>query len=124
MDVTGGTLSIGAGVTASLVFDFLGSTVDWENIFWSEDRSWLVFDATNLPVLASEAIFDTVTFSADSSGKALNNVAGREGASFTWTTSENKVFLNYNSVPEPGSASLVILGLAAVLARGRRRFRI
>jgi len=121
VDVTGGALSIGIGVTSSLVFDFVGSTVDWENVFWSEDRSWLVFDNANLPLLASGEIFDTVTFSADSTGKDLNSVVGREGASFTWTQNGNQVLLNYNSVPEPSAASLMILSAGALLALKRRR---
>lgn len=120
VDVTGGSLFIGSGVTSSLVFDFVGSTVDWTNSFWDTDQTWTVFDAVSAS-LASVGIFDSVSLSADSTGAVLNNVTGRENASFNWTTSENKVFLNYNAVPEPSAASLIVFGAGALLALRRRR---
>jgi len=122
VDVSGGTLSIGTGVTSSLVFNTSGSSVSWADSFWASDRSWLVFANTNSPTLDSESLFDTIDLSTDSLGATLASV--RTDASFAWNQQGNDVYLTYTAVPEPSTYALLILaaaGLAAHTWRQRRR---
>jgi hypothetical protein len=118
VDITGGNLSIGMGVTSSLVFDFVGSTVNWADEFWDVNQTWLVFDSDNAPTLASGSVFDTVNVSADSTGALLS--ASRTGSYFSWYQTGNDVVLAYN-VPEPSSGALLVLGLGGLLALRRSR---
>lgn len=118
IDVTGGTLTIQTGVTANLLFNGLGSTVDWSDSFWSTDRQWLVYDNANLPGLGSPTnIFDTLNVSVDAQGDTLTT------GTFSFGTSGNDIVLNYTytPVPEPGSLSSVLLGLTLLgfVLRGR-----
>ncbi|MFN9719912.1 MAG: beta strand repeat-containing protein, partial [Planctomycetota bacterium] len=128
IDVTGGALSIQSGVTSNLVFDGSQnggvSSVFWSDAFWGSNRSWLVYQNTNVASLLSGSIFDTVTITADKGGAALGSV--RSGAGFSWSLVGNDVFLNYTSgfaaVPEPGTFGLLsIAGLVGAYRYNRRR---
>jgi len=123
INVSGGTLSIGTGVTSSLVFNTTGSSVSWADGFWASDRSWLVFANTNSPtIFDSTGVFDTIDLSTDSLGATLASV--RTNASFAWNQQGNDVYLTYTAVPEPSTYALLMLaaaGLAAHTWRRRRR---
>jgi fibronectin-binding autotransporter adhesin len=121
VNVTGGSLSIGTGVTSSLVFNASGSSVSWADSFWGSDRSWLVFDNTNSPTLASGAVFDTINLSADSLGATLASV--RTNASFAWNQQGSDVYLSYTAVPEPSTYALLVLAAAALGFHALRRRR-
>ncbi len=121
VDVSGGTLSIGTGVTSSLVFNTTGSSVNWTNSFWASDRSWLVFANTNSPTLDSESLFDTIDLSTDSLGATLASV--RTNASFAWNQQGNDVYLTYTAVPEPSTYALLVLAAAALGFHAWRRRR-
>jgi hypothetical protein len=121
VNVTGGSLSIGTGVTSSLVFNASGSGVSWSNSFWDADRSWLVFDNANSPTLASGAVFDTINLSADSLGSTLTSV--RTNASFAWNQQGSDVYLSYTAVPEPSTYALLVLAAAALGFHAWRRRR-
>ncbi len=114
-----GTLTIEAGAGSTLVFDAAGSAVDWDDAFWGSDRVWLVFSNINAPTLGASEVFSVSSTYLDSNANAL--VAQRPGAAFTWSTAANDVYLNYQSVPEPSTYALVLLGAGAALLWQRRR---
>jgi fibronectin-binding autotransporter adhesin len=121
VNVTGGTLSIGTGVTSSLVFNTSSSTVSWNDVFWNENRNWLVFDNANSPTLDSTSVFDTINLSADSLGKTLTS--DRPNAFFGWNRQGSDVYLTYTAVPEPSTYALLALATAALGAHAWRRRR-
>lgn len=91
VDVAGGTLTIQAAVHSDLVFNGIGSTVDWSDSFWDADQQWRVFENANPP----SGLFDNgeVNVSLDSQAADLSSV--RPGAGFYWATDGNDVVLNY-----------------------------
>jgi autotransporter-associated beta strand protein len=118
INVTGGNLTIQAGVTSNLVFNGTGSSVLWSNSFWSSNQTWFVYDNANAPSLGSASIFDTVNVSLDSGGFSLSSV--HSGASFSWSQSGNDLYLNY-VIPEPSTWILLAGSLTAVVVVRRRR---
>jgi fibronectin-binding autotransporter adhesin len=121
VDVTAGTLSVGSGVTSSLVFNGAGSSVDWSDAFWGGSQQWLVFDNASAPALSGGGVFETINVGVDSLSQSLTTV--RSGSAFTWETIGNDVYLSY-TIPEPSTYALLVLaasGLGAHVLRGRRR---
>ena len=122
VNVSGGLLTIDSGVTNNLVFNGAGSTVNWSNVFWASNLSWLVFSNAVEPTLLFAAVFDSLNLSADANGLVLTNV--RPNASFAWRKTENNLYLDYAVIPEPSTFALVGLSAAAFGAyRWRRRRR-
>ena len=122
VNVSGGLLTIDSGVTNNLVFNGAGSTVNWSNVFWASNLSWLVFSNAVEPTLLFAAVFDSLNLSADTNGIILTNV--RPNASFAWRKTENNLYLDYSVIPEPSTFALLGLSAAAFGAyRWRRRHR-
>ena len=114
MDVLNtGVFTVGTGVTSNLIFNAVGSTVDFTNAFWTTNHSWLAYSNAIAPALASPAIFDAITLSPDALSATLS------GGTFSWSQSGNDVLLNYAVVPEPGTMGLLGLGAALLLRRRR-----
>ena len=114
VNVSGGTLTINAGVINNLVFNGSGSTVNWSDAFWASNQQWLVFDNASPPTLASINGFDTINVGLDSISQELTSV--RSGSSFSWDTINDDVYLTY-AIPEPSTYALFSLAGAALAGR-------
>ncbi len=107
-------LSFTNSPTSDLVFDFAGSTVDWNDPFWNTNRSWTVFENFNT---VTGSPFSVRNISADSNNLAFGQ-GYTNGGSFFWSVNGGNVLLNYSAVavPEPSALALVgLIGLCAIL---------
>jgi autotransporter-associated beta strand protein len=123
VNVSGSQLSIQSGVTSALVFNAVGSSVDWTNSFWGTNQSWQVFNSLAGISFVAASIFDPITLTNDSIGASL--ATARVGSFFSWSQVGNDLFLNYTAgggaaVPEPSTC--VVLAMAG-LAIARRKLR-
>jgi autotransporter-associated beta strand protein len=123
VDVSGSQLSIQSGVTSALVFNAVGSSVDWADTFWGTNQSWQVFNSLAGISFVAASIFDPITLTNDSIGASL--ATARVGSFFSWSQVGNDLFLNYTAgggaaVPEPSTC--VVLAMAG-LAIARRKLR-
>lgn len=94
--IVGGTLDFAGPTTLALSFVGTNSAVVWQNAFWLEARSWLVFDAATLANLQNLTLSSPATWT-DSTGATLETAL--PGATFTLSQSGQKVYLNYAPVP-------------------------
>jgi fibronectin-binding autotransporter adhesin len=115
VDVTGGNLAIN-GLTTTLVFNGIGSTVNFADPFWSSNRQWTVF-ANASGTTTGLANLGAITTTLDSVGNSIASFG-----SFGWTQSSQDLVLNYSvsAVPEPSSIALVIVGAGFWVMRRRR----
>jgi autotransporter-associated beta strand protein len=120
IDVPLGVLTIDSGSILSLVFDGMGSTVDWTDGFWSAPRSWLVIDASGAD--SSTGLFTLGSPGLDIQGASLADI--RPGASFRVARNGTNVVLDYTTVavPEPATLPLATLG-CLLLGYGATRRR-
>lgn len=129
--VTGSSLSIAPTASLSLDFGALagGSVVDWDNGFWSANRSWTVIDVTAGSATAADATLFTLLGSpsswVDASGQSLDSSV-RSGASFSVSrAADGDVLLSYVvPVPEPEAILMAGVGIAVAgrsLWKRRRR---
>jgi len=117
VNVTGGTLTIQSGVAFNVVFNSLGSTVDFTSAFWASNQNWLVFSNANLPSTVA-GIFNLGTVSNDSLGQTFTSTGG----SLAFSQVGNDIYLNYTAVPEPGTWALLgLAGVAWLIVHRRRR---
>lgn len=117
VDVTGGTFNLQSGVAFDIVLNLAGSTTDFNDVFWDSNQSWLVFDNTNAPTVAS--LFNLGTVSNDILGNSFSSTGG----SLSFSQVGNDIYLNYTAaIPEPSTYAMILggLGLLAIL---RRRMR-
>jgi hypothetical protein len=104
LTISGGAFTISTGVTLSLSF---GAGVNFGDAFWDSPQNWTIIDG------AGAAAFNYA---------ALNLINGSNAAGqFAVSGSGSGVSLDWQPVPEPGSAML--LACAAVGLIGLRRHR-
>ena len=115
VDVTGGSFSLAPGGTMNIA---LGGSVDVTSTYWDTDHSWLVID------LASGTTGDGGAESFTVGSVTGGNYSPTEGFFSTSRLADGNgkkdLYLNWNAVPEPSSAALILLGAAAIGFRRRR----
>ena len=114
---TTGLLTISPNASSVLNFNSGISTVNFNNVFWTADHSWLVFN--NAIAAAAGPYFGSIAVSNDS----LNNPSSVLPGIFSWAASGDNVVLNYTAVPEPSSILLTVLGLVGFGLRRSRKSR-
>jgi len=122
--IVGGNLTFNGATSLQLVFNDVGSLVNWTDSLWSSNQSWTIFQVSgattglNNFTIASGTLFDAY-------GNDFATTLA--GSSFSITQSGQNVVLNYNTpapvgVPEPSTYALFGLGaLALVIAVRRKR---
>ncbi len=97
IDLSAGAVTVSTGVTATLVFNGAGSTVDWNDGFWSTNHSWKVIDAAT----SGSGTFDvgTISLTPDSLGASL--ASARPGAAFGWSSDGTDITLTYTALVPP-----------------------
>ena len=107
--IVGGNLDFQVGTTLDVVLDSLGSTVDWANVFWTTDQSWLLYDVAG--TLSNPGNLTLGTVSLDAGGASL--AVAQPGASFSLSDNGQDLFLTFTAVgaavPEPGTWALFLL---------------
>ncbi|MEP6671923.1 MAG: PEP-CTERM sorting domain-containing protein [Chthoniobacter sp.] len=108
--LTGGNLTLGGTSLLTLDFSLLGvSDPNSANTFWLIDHSWTIIDNGGTATNTGSTNFSQITDPAFADG------------SFTTSSDANgNTVLSFHATPEPGSASLLILGGLGLIARRRR----
>lgn len=109
-----GTLDFAGATLMRLSFDAGGSTVAWNDAFWSVGHSWLIFDVAGTTSNVGNFSVQTADW-LDGSGGRFNSI--RPGSVFTVRQTGQDVELVY-AVPEPVPSRLLVAA-AVILARGR-----
>ena len=120
IDVGGNLLALaGSGITLDFGTTAGGSVVDWDDAFWSSDQDWTFLTVDGTTTGFSELSLLNISY-LDANGVSL--AEARSGATFSLTQSGSDVLVSY-AVPEPGTASLLLMGLAswALVRAGWRR---
>ena len=90
-----------------------------------QNYSFAIATAAGGITYAGGGAFDAAWFTLDTSGFGLATSDGNTASAGFWSVSQtgDSIMLNYSAataIPEPSSASMLVLGLAAVLAKRRR----
>jgi hypothetical protein len=102
-----GALAITNG--ANLTLDFATGVAPSANAFWENDHVWSdIFQVTSLGTIGTAGTFD------------IDNTLWASFGTFSTVSDSNGYDLVWTTVPEPGSALLLVGGLA-LIASGRRR---
>ncbi len=79
--VSGGNISIDSNVTMDLVFDSIGSTVDWTDSFWDTDHTWTIVDNTGGGLLTGQFVLNAPTEWFDASRFLLRPLTSMRNSS-------------------------------------------
>ena len=107
--LTGGNLTLGGTSALTLDFSLLaGSDPNSSAPFWQSNHSWTIIDGTG------------ATNTGSTNFAQITNATYADGTFTTSSDSAGNTVLNYQAVPEPGSAALLVFGTLSLLARRRR----
>ncbi len=88
----------------ALMFNGVGSSVNWSNELWATEQTWTILDVGG--TFTTGGAFTLVNENwLDSDGQALQSVRG--GAGFSLQTSAQSVTLRYSEPPPPGLVFIV-----------------
>ena len=123
--VVGGGLDFAMPTSLNLVFNATGSTVDWTNAFWTEPRSWLLYDVAGTTTnVGNLAVNVAPSAWLDSQGNSFSS-SPVSSSTFSVTKNGEDVLLTYVPVPEPAAwLSAVAGGLLAAGTLIKRRHAI
>ncbi|MFZ4483280.1 MAG: beta strand repeat-containing protein [Chthoniobacterales bacterium] len=91
-----GQLAFEGSVALNLLFNSLPSTVDWNDSFWSGNRSWRVYQTSLSNTNTLGLQFGQSDWS-DSTGKMLSATRGEFGSRFFLASENNNITLNYKA---------------------------
>ena len=123
--VVGGGLDFAMPTSLNLVFNATGSTVDWTNAFWTEPRSWLLYDVAGTTTnVGNLAVNVAPSAWLDSQGNSFSS-SPVSSSTFSVTKNGEDVLLTSVPVPEPAAwLSAVAGGLLAAGTLIKRRHAI
>lgn len=109
--LTGGNVTLGGTSLLTLDFSLLGAGSDPNSAdtYWDSNHSWTIIDGTGSATNAGSTNFSQIT-----------NATYADGFFTTSSDSAGNTVLNFQAVPEPGSAALFVFGTLGLLARRRR----
>ena len=107
--LNGGNLTLGGTSLLTLDFSLLGvSDPNSTATFWDSNHSWTIIDGNG------------ATNTGSTNFSQITNATYADGFFTTSSDSAGNTVLNFQAVPEPGSASLLVVGALGLLARRRR----
>jgi len=115
--MVGGNLAFNGGTTLQLVFNDVGSVVNWTDSLWSSNQSWTIYQVSGLTSGLENLTIATGSL-LDAYGNQLDTIV--TGTSFSISQNGQDVTLTY-TVPEPSTYTLIGLGGLAMVAAYRRR---
>ena len=114
----GGNLDFQAGTELTLSFGGPGSTVDWNNPFWSHWQQWTFYDVSGTTT-GSDNLLLAASNWTDNSGVWLSAV--RPGYTFQIAQIGENVVIEF--VPEPSTYAMAVIGLAVAGLRHLKKRR-
>jgi autotransporter-associated beta strand protein len=115
-----GNLTFNGNVALDLSFNSAGSSVDWNDPFWSVSQNWVLYQVALSTTGAINLQLNPVDW-LDANGSSFNAVRGGSGSTFSVSKSGENIVLSYNVVPEPSTYALLLMTGAGALWWARRR---
>ena len=119
--MVGGNLSFSGPTGLQLVFNDVGSLVNWTDALWRSNQSWTIYQVSGVTTgLVNLTLADYYGL-LDATGNGF--ASSLAGASFSIRQSGQNVVLDYKAaaVPEPSTYALMGLGVLVLLIAARRR---
>jgi autotransporter-associated beta strand protein len=113
--IVGGNMDFTNLTMINLIFNGVGSLVDWDAGLWDANQSWLLYDVAGTTSNFGNLSLNTVNW-LDKDGALFSTTGG----AFSLGQSGQDVILNYSIIPEPNAAAL-LGALGALLLLRRRR---
>ena len=122
--MVGGNLSFSGPTGLQLVFNDVGSLVNWTDALWRSNQSWTIYQVSGVTTgLVNLTLADYYGL-LDATGNGF--ASSLAGASFSIRQSGQNVVLDYNAaaVPEPSTYALVAFGVMALALLLRQNKRV